>query len=158
MAAVHKDGNKTDARGLTGRIIAYVVFITWGLITVLPLIWMAYSSFKSNDELITDIYALPHALFDNRNDEYLVIPPALNVILPYDPRVDTRERLILESATISPGRRMMLHFILKDKLKAIGEIEMLYGKGIRNFAFYDDALLFDGDHIRYYLKTLPNAC
>jgi raffinose/stachyose/melibiose transport system permease protein len=104
------------AKARTGRIIAYIVFITWALITVLPLIWMAYSSFKSNDELIADIYALPHALFDNRDDEYLVIPPALNVILPYDPKVDTRERLILESATISPGRRLMLYFILKEKL------------------------------------------
>ena len=34
-----------------GKIISYVVFIAWFLITVLPLLWMGYSSFKSNEEL-----------------------------------------------------------------------------------------------------------
>jgi raffinose/stachyose/melibiose transport system permease protein len=105
-----------SAGGLVGKTVSYIVFTTWALITVLPLIWMAYSSFKSNDELIRNIFALPHDLFDNRNDEYTVIPPALNVILPYDPEVDKRERLIIESATISPGRRLMLHFLLKEDL------------------------------------------
>jgi raffinose/stachyose/melibiose transport system permease protein len=114
--AAGRTAGRRPAGNLTGKIIAYAVFVTWGLITVLPLIWMAYSSFKSNDELITNIYALPHDLFDNRDDEYVVIPPALNVILPYDPKTDTRERLIIESATISPGRRLMLHFILKEDL------------------------------------------
>ncbi len=105
-----------SSKGLVGKTISYIVFTTWALITVLPLIWMFYSSFKSNDELIMNIYALPHDLFDNRDDEYTVIPPALNVILPYDPDVDKRERLIIESADISPGRRLMLHFLLKEDL------------------------------------------
>ncbi len=99
-----------------GRVVSYTVFTTWALITVLPLVWMFYSSFKSNDELIRNPFLLPHDLFDNRDDEYLVIPPALNVILPYDPEVDKRERLIIESATISPGRRLMVQFLLKEKL------------------------------------------
>jgi len=109
-------GEERARRGLIGKTISYIVFTAWALITVLPLLWMLYSSFKSNDELIRDIFALPHDLFANRDDEYLVIPPALNVILPYDPEVDTRERLIIESATISPGRRLMLHFLLKEEL------------------------------------------
>jgi raffinose/stachyose/melibiose transport system permease protein len=104
------------AAGVLGRTVAYVVFTTWALITVLPLIWMLYSSFKSNDELIRSTFSLPHDLFDNREDEFRVIPPALNVILPYDPEVDKRERLIIESATISPGRRLMVQFLLKEKL------------------------------------------
>ena len=99
-----------------GRAVAYIVFTFWALITVLPLIWMLYSSFKSNDELIRNPFSFPHDLFDNWNDEYLVIPRALNVILPYDPEVDTRERVIIESATISPGRRLMVQFLLKEKL------------------------------------------
>jgi raffinose/stachyose/melibiose transport system permease protein len=101
---------------LVGRGVSYTVFTTWALITVLPLVWMLYSSFKSNDELITNIFALPHDLFVNREDEYVVIPPALNVILPYYPEVDKRERLIIESATISPGRRLMVQFLLKEEL------------------------------------------
>jgi raffinose/stachyose/melibiose transport system permease protein len=74
-----------------GRVVSYTVFTSWALITVLPLVWMLYSSFKSNDELIRNPFLLPHDLFDNRDDEYLVIPPALNVILPYDPEVDKRD-------------------------------------------------------------------
>ncbi|TFG63581.1 MAG: carbohydrate ABC transporter permease [Spirochaetales bacterium] len=109
-------GQKRTSSSPVGRIISYVILITWALITVLPLFWMLYSSFKSNDELITNVYALPHDLFDNKEDEYVVIPASLNVILPYDPEVDTRERLIIESATISPGRRLMLHFLLKEDL------------------------------------------
>ncbi len=101
-----------------GSFASYGIFIIWALITIIPLIWMAYSSFKSNEELTLDIYALPKALFDNKNDEYLVIPRSLNVILPYDPEVDTRERLIVESTTIAPTRRLMLHFLVKDELPA----------------------------------------
>ena len=108
MEAPDRSSGAQARPGLAGRITSYVVFATWALITILPLIWMLYSSFKSNDELIQNIFSLPHDLFANREDEYLVIPRALNVILPYDPEVDTRERLIIESATISPGRRLML--------------------------------------------------
>ena len=106
----------TKSARVLGRTVAYAVFTLWALITVLPLVWMLYSSFKSNDELIRNPFSLPHDLFDNREDEYLVIPRALNVILPYDPEVDRRERLIIESATISPGRRLMVQFLLKEKL------------------------------------------
>lgn len=105
-----------SAGRLAGRVVSYTVFTAWTLITVLPLLWMLYSSFKSNDELIRKPFSLPHDLFDNREDLYTVIPPALNVILPYDPEVDKRERVIIESATISPGRRLMLHFLLREEL------------------------------------------
>jgi raffinose/stachyose/melibiose transport system permease protein len=111
------DAASRSASGrMLGGVVSYTVFTIWALITVLPLIWMLYSSFKSNDELIRNPFLLPHDLFDNWNDEYLVIPRALNVILPYDPEVDRRERVIIESATISPGRRLMVQFLLKEKL------------------------------------------
>lgn len=103
---------------VTGKIMSYTVFVSWTLITVLPLFWMAYSSFKSNEELTRDIYAWPHDLFDNYNDEYIVIPPQLNVIPDYDPDVDKRERLIIESTSISPTRRLMVHFLVKEDLPA----------------------------------------
>ncbi len=103
---------------LPGSVLSYTIFIAWTLITLVPLLWMAYSSFKSNEELTLDIYALPKALFDNRGDEYVVIPKTLNVILPYDPKLDTRERLIIESTTIAPTRRMMVHFLVKEDLPA----------------------------------------
>jgi len=109
---------KTTLASKAGRLLSYIVFISWALITIIPLVWMFYSSFKSNEELTRDIYALPHDLFDNMDDEYIVIPPALNVVLPYDPDVDTRERLIIESTTIAPTRRLMVHFLLKEELPA----------------------------------------
>ncbi|MCX7028575.1 MAG: carbohydrate ABC transporter permease [Spirochaetes bacterium] len=101
---------------LAGKIVSYVVFIAWTLITVIPLVWMLYSSFKSNEELTMDIYALPHDLFDNRNDEYVVINRELDVVLDYDPEVDTRERLLIESTTIAPTRRLMVFALLKQDL------------------------------------------
>lgn len=99
-----------------GKTISYIVFISWALITILPLVWMLYSSLKSNEELTRDIYALPHDLIFNYDDEYIVIEPSLNLIYPYDPDTDTRERLIIESTTISPTRRLMVHFLLKEQL------------------------------------------
>jgi len=30
--------------------LSYIIFTTWALITLMPLIWMSYSSFKTNEE------------------------------------------------------------------------------------------------------------
>lgn len=103
-------------KALTGRTVAYILLISWALITIVPLIWMVYSSFKSNEELTRNIYALPKDLFDNRDDEYVVIAPQLNVIPDYDVQADPRERLIIESTTISPQRRLMVFFLVKEDL------------------------------------------
>ncbi len=45
-------------------------------------------------------------------------------------------------------------FMLKDKKSALKEIKLLYQRGIRNFAFYDDALLFNQDYIKWYLEAI----
>ncbi|MCF7946136.1 MAG: carbohydrate ABC transporter permease [Spirochaetia bacterium] len=105
-----------SAADFFGKSISYMVFISWVLITLLPLFWLGYSSFKSNEELTRDIFAFPHDLFDNYDDEYLVIAPQLNVIPDYDTEKDLRERLIIESKTIAPGRRLMIHFLVKEDL------------------------------------------
>ncbi|RKX91768.1 MAG: carbohydrate ABC transporter permease [Spirochaetes bacterium] len=105
-----------DFKAVLGKVVSYVIFISWALITVLPLVWMFYSSFKSNEELTRDIYALPHDLVFNYNDEYVVISPSLNLSYPYDPETDKRPRLIIESATISPTRRLMVYYLLKENL------------------------------------------
>jgi raffinose/stachyose/melibiose transport system permease protein len=102
--------------GKVGKIFSYFVFVLWALITIVPLIWMSYSSLKSNEELTRDIYALPYELFDNMDDEYVVIKPDLNVIRDYDPKTDTRERVVIESATIAPGRRLMVFFLVKEDM------------------------------------------
>lgn len=109
-------GDSSKLSRTIGKVISYFVFISWTLITILPLFWMTYSSLKSNEELTRDIYAWPHDLFDNYDDEYIVIPPQLNVIPDYDPDVDKRERLIIESTTIAPTRRLMVYFLIKEDL------------------------------------------
>jgi raffinose/stachyose/melibiose transport system permease protein len=107
---------KKTSKHIIGRTIAYIVFISWTLITILPIFWMSYSSFKSNEELTRNIYAFPYELFHNSTDEYEIIAPQLNVIPDYDVDVDTRERVIIESTSISPGRRLMVHFLVKEDL------------------------------------------
>jgi raffinose/stachyose/melibiose transport system permease protein len=102
-----------------GKIISYIVFGLWTFITIVPLVWMFYSSFKSNEELTLDIYSLPHGLFDTYNDDYIIINPELNVTLDYDPDVDKRERLIIESTKIAPTRRLMYFIFLKDELPPV---------------------------------------
>lgn len=99
-----------------GKGLSYTIFILWSLITIVPLFWMFYSSFKTNEELNKNIVAFPHAMFDNKNDKFVVIAPQLNLVYPYDPAVDTRPRLIIESTEIAPQRRLMTQFILKEKL------------------------------------------
>lgn len=98
------------------KAVSYLVFVSWTLITVLPLLWMLYSSFKTNEELNRNMYSFPKVMFDNKNDEYIVIAPQLNLLYPYDKDEDTRPRLIIESTEIAPQRRLMVHFLLKDEL------------------------------------------
>ncbi len=99
-----------------GKILSYVVFILWTLITLVPLVWMFYSSFKSNEEITLDPYSLPVALFDNYNDVYVIIKPDLNTVLDYDPVQDTRERIVIESTTVAPQRRYLTFNLLKEEL------------------------------------------
>lgn len=116
MAVVKRPGAPFSLSRLIGKILSYTIFISWVLITIMPLFWLTYSSLKSNEELTRSIFAFPHDLFDNAQDEYEVIAPQLNVIPDYDIENDKRERLIIESTTIAPGRRLMVHFLLKEEL------------------------------------------
>lgn len=105
-------------RSLAASFLSYAVFVAWTLITIVPLFWMGYSSFKSNEELTRDIYSWPKDLLDNMDDEYVVIPRSLNVVPDYDEEKDPRERLIIESTTIAPTRRLLVHFLVKEDLPA----------------------------------------
>ena len=126
--------------------LSYFVFIIWSMLTLLPLVWMAYSSFKTNEELGYDIYALPHAMFDNKHDEFEIVKPQLNIVYPkgllegYGLKINdidkiSDEILILESTTIAVGRRIKVHFLDKDEL-----IEKGY-ENIANLNFGDNVTL-----------------
>lgn len=116
--------------------LSYFIFILWTLITVAPLIWMAYSSFKTNEELTKDIYSMPHDLF-HVTDGYLdVVEPQTNIKYPNGlleslgivnkaGKGDTKNRveinnqiMILESPNIGAHKRIKVHFIIRNKIPA----------------------------------------
>ncbi|WP_442934426.1 carbohydrate ABC transporter permease [Micromonospora sp. CPCC 205546] len=48
------------------NVLSHGFLLFWGALTVLPLLWMFVSSFKSNAEILSDPWSLPGALrFDN---------------------------------------------------------------------------------------------
>jgi raffinose/stachyose/melibiose transport system permease protein len=47
--------------GPAGKLVAYVVMVLFTALTLLPLVWLVYSSFKSNGEIIRNSLALPKA-------------------------------------------------------------------------------------------------
>jgi hypothetical protein len=51
-------------------------------------------------------------------------------------------------------KKLSPSFMLKDMDKAIEEYMFLAGKGIKIFAFYDDALLYNGEYFKRYLKRV----
>lgn len=44
---------------LPGKIVAYIVMALFTLLTILPLVWLVYSSFKSNAEIMRNSLSLP---------------------------------------------------------------------------------------------------
>ncbi|WP_434090354.1 carbohydrate ABC transporter permease [Micromonospora avicenniae] len=59
---------KRGLRRETGaaNVFSHGFLLLWGLLTVLPLLWMFVSSFKSDGEILSDPWGLPGALrFDN---------------------------------------------------------------------------------------------
>ena len=116
--------------------LSYFIFILWTLITVAPLIWMTYSSFKTNEELTKDIYSLPKELFHAKDGFLDVVEPQTNIKYPNGMleklgivndagKGDTKNRteinkhiMILESPTIGAHKRIKVHFIIRDSLPA----------------------------------------
>ncbi|MBO4859855.1 MAG: carbohydrate ABC transporter permease [Treponema sp.] len=116
--------------------ISYFIFILWTLITVAPLIWMLYSSFKTNEELTKDIYSMPKELFHARDGYLDVVEPQTNIKYPNGMleklgivnaagKGDTKNRteinkqiMILESPNIGAHKRIKVHFIVRDDLPA----------------------------------------
>ena len=116
--------------------LSYFIFILWTLITVAPLIWMGYSSFKTNEELTKDIYSLPHELFHVKDGYLDVVEPQTNIKYPNGMleklgivnavgKADTKNRteinkhiMILESPNIGAHKRIKVHFLVRDNLPA----------------------------------------
>lgn len=59
-------GTKKSLSYYTSRGLSYVIFVGWTIMTIAPLLWLFYSSFKTKGEIIKEVFALPTVLhFDN---------------------------------------------------------------------------------------------
>lgn len=128
-------GQKKTIGGTIGKVVSYFIFITWALITIIPLLWMGYSSFKSNEELTRDMWALPHDLFVNSEDIYKKVDID-GVMVAYLRKKaygknDPIPRIAIEHSEISFGRHVMVYFIKVEdltpeqkKLELFGEIKV----------------------------------
>jgi raffinose/stachyose/melibiose transport system permease protein len=110
---------------LISQVLSYMIFVLWAAITILPLFWMGYSSFKSNEELTRDTFAFPSTLFNAGDHKFRVIPLSLNVRVPAEFKDGIENRVILESTSISPGRRLFVFYPLRSELpEDIANIEV----------------------------------
>ncbi|HPS19969.1 MAG TPA: B12-binding domain-containing radical SAM protein [Candidatus Omnitrophota bacterium] len=101
---------------------------------------------KLSDALGCGIDLSPGTVLDENADYGLYNDPVYAVLrislgCPYD-------CVYCAQKQISPP------FMLKNMNRALEEISELYEKGIRKFAFYDDALLFDQAYIKEYLSNI----
>lgn len=116
------------------KFLSYFIFIFWTLLTISPLVWMGYASFKTNEELTISMYSLPHDMFFNKDDEYEVVQPQLNIVYPkkiikkfgfevsdYD--IINEHLIIIESTSMAPGRRVKVAFL--DRSEMSSEINAL---------------------------------
>ncbi|MBO4508665.1 MAG: carbohydrate ABC transporter permease [Spirochaetaceae bacterium] len=126
---IQGDAPKTGFFGkYMAKPISYFVFVLWTVITLIPLVWMLYSSFKTNEELTKDIYAFPHDLLSVSENFYDVVKPQTNIV--YTPGLldslgikstkqidEINEKLIiLESPTIGGHKRILVHFVERDDI------------------------------------------
>jgi raffinose/stachyose/melibiose transport system permease protein len=58
---VSKPAGQVRVGSVVGKSLSYVVFVAWACITILPLVWLGYSSFKTNAEITASRLALPTA-------------------------------------------------------------------------------------------------
>jgi len=57
---VHEDTlNTRKERNIFNRLLIYIIFIIFAILTIYPLIWLFYSSFKPQLEIIRDSFSLP---------------------------------------------------------------------------------------------------
>ena len=126
--------NNTDAprTSIFGKYLAkplsYFIFILWTVLTIAPLVWMIYSSFKTNEELTKSIYAPPHDLVSVRDAKFDVVKPQTNILYPkgflkklgissskYTDQINEKV-LILESPNIGAHKRIKVHFLVRAEI------------------------------------------
>ncbi len=128
--APKKDELKSSFFGrYLAKPLSYFVFVLWTVITIAPLVWMAYSSFKTNEELTKDMYSLPSDLFHQKERTFDVVKSqagdSINWPAGYLESLGLKKKdydginkrvLILESETIGMHRRVFIFFFDREKL------------------------------------------
>jgi len=126
---IQGDAPKTGFFGkYMAKPISYFVFILWTVITLIPLVWMLYSSFKTNEELTKNIYSMPHDLLSVSENYYDVVKPQTNIVytsglleslgIKSTKQIDdiNEKLIILESPTIGGHKRILVHFVKRDDI------------------------------------------
>ncbi len=134
VTTTYKPPKSSRAWSIVAKIVSYFIFISWTLITIAPLFWMAYSSFKTNEELTKDIYSWPKELFISKSKNLDVVEPQTNIMYPKGMleklgivnklgKGDTKNKtaindkiIILESQNIGAHKRIKVHFILREDI------------------------------------------
>jgi len=94
-----------------GKTLSYGVLILWTLLTVVPLALDGVLRVQvQRRDLARRLLAPPRPVRQTPMTTTSWWPRSSTIILDYDPDVDTRERLIIESTEIAPTRRLMVQF------------------------------------------------
>lgn len=103
---------------VVSKIVSYFVFIFWTILTVLPVFWMTYSSFKHNRELTLDIFSFPNELINNAEHEFVRIglTSHLTVNHEWEKLQDPREPIVIESTTITSTQKTMWYYLIKEDM------------------------------------------
>jgi len=139
------------------KSLSYFIFILWTLITIAPLFWMTYSSFKTNEELTKNIYAWPRELFHVKDTKLDVVSAQLNIYYPKgflekngiasskDIEEINKKIMILESPNIGGHKRIKIHFLVRDKISP--DIKTSDGRVLRDIQ--------PGDGVQIDVRDLP---
>ena len=60
---MNKIQQKKERISLAARVFTYVFMLLFTFITIMPLIWMLYSSFKPQSEIMLNPFGLPHGIY-----------------------------------------------------------------------------------------------
>ena len=64
--ATAKSHDISNVKRLIAYVPVYVLLLIWTVLVVLPLLWLIYSAFKTNQELYASVWGLPaHLEWDN---------------------------------------------------------------------------------------------
>lgn len=61
MAEKPRSSAVTQALGVIGKVLSYLVMVVFALMTIAPIVWLVISSFKSTTEIRINRVGLPHA-------------------------------------------------------------------------------------------------